>query len=352
MQKKRKYELSLMNIICCFVVIFIHTNSEMIVAADKSSLGYMLSFVLWQAASFVVYGFIFLSGIKQFLNKGDDFSIAKFYSKRLTAVVIPYCLWVIAYYIYDCATGIENFSISTLTYYMYSGDYIGHFYFVILIIQFYLLMPLWIKLFKKVSPILMIPASIFITIIFGQYLPNVVDVFVPGYYFRFADRTFTSYFMYWVMGAYIGMYYDRAKELLVKNRPFIYSVQIFMTAFAIAIAYYNSVAAKGYLWIENLMSFYRFITVISLFTVCIKTPVKKICSVPLVRCIDKSSYIIYLCHCLIMKEVTRLMGVYGIENLNARYAIRFFSVYIISIGLCILYTVVKNAVFNKKSRKI
>ena len=64
------------------------------------------------------------------------------------------------YYAYDVYMGIEIFDLKTLLYYMYSGDYIGHFYFVIIILQFYLLMPLWIKLFKIVNHKIMLTISL------------------------------------------------------------------------------------------------------------------------------------------------------------------------------------------------
>ena len=65
MEKTRKTEISFANIFCALAVVFIHINSEAVEVLDKSGFAYGAAHILWQAALFVVYGFIFLSGIKQ-----------------------------------------------------------------------------------------------------------------------------------------------------------------------------------------------------------------------------------------------------------------------------------------------
>ena len=64
---KRKNELSLLNIIFCLLVIFIHIASAPIAGLSKGSWQYGVFFVPWRLSSFVVQGFIFLSGLKMFL---------------------------------------------------------------------------------------------------------------------------------------------------------------------------------------------------------------------------------------------------------------------------------------------
>lgn len=349
MENKRKYELSFANILCCMAVIFIHVNSEAVLSLDKTSAWYAAIYILWQAASFVVYGFIFLSGIKQFLNKGSRFNAAVFFKKRLISIVLPYVLWVAVYYAYDCFTHIEIFSLKNILYYLYSGDYIGHFYFIIIIVQFYLLMPFWVKLFKKVDSSLMIPFALLASIVFGQYLPNIIDVFVPGYYFRFADRTFTTYLFYWTAGAYIGMNYEKAVCIFTENKRFIYTVFAAVSAFALPVTLYNSIFAKGYTWLESIMTLYRICAVSFIFTLSLGKA-NKICRYKFFKYLDASSYNIYLCHCLVIKIVNKFFEDFGITGIKERYIVRFFAVYIISIGLCMLYTIIKKRITQHTPR--
>lgn len=268
--KKRKPELSLMNIFFCLTVIFIHINSEAVNMANRSSMQYAAVYILWQATSFVVYGFVFLSGIRQFINLKPKFNVREFYVKRMKTVLVPYLIWVVFYYIFDCVTHVEAYNLHNLIYYMYSGDYIGHFYFVIIILQLYLLMPLWVCLFKKIHPMIMIPAALIITIAFGRFLPDIIDVFKPGYYYRFADRAFTTYFVYWAAGAYIGMNYDKTKKIMRDNRIFIYVIFVIMAVCALGISYYGNISGKAWTWTEDLLQCYRISAITAVFAALCK----------------------------------------------------------------------------------
>lgn len=346
---KRKHELSFMNIICCLTVIFIHVNSEAINVCRKGGLAFGLSYTLWQVASFVVYGFIFLSGVKQFLSADRAFKPASYYWRRFKSILLPYLLWVCLYYAYDCATQVESFDLANLRHYILTGDYVGHFYFVIIIVQFYVLMPLWLRLFKRVNALFMLPLSLILMNVFGTFLPNILGMVLPDFEFAYADRTFTAYLFYWAAGAYVGMNYDRAKALFCENRRFIYVTFALIAAFSLATAYYSSVGEKYYTWLDNVMQMYRIAAVIALFTFSLGK-VNGVCENKAVALFDASSYNIYLCHCLLLKEINRLFGLYGVDGLAARYFVRAAAVFIIPSALCMAYTLIKKSIKNRRLR--
>ncbi len=327
----RKNELSFANVLCCLLVIFIHVNSEAISALDKSSIWYAISYILWQASSFAVYAFIFLSGIKQFLKK--DIKISEFYKKRLSKIIIPYLLWVIIYYAYDICMGIETFNIKNLIYYIYSGDYVGHFYFVVIITQFYVLMPLWIKLYNKVNPKLMLIVSFVISALSWKVLPNAID-------FRFFDRIFTTYIFFWTLGAYIGMNYEKAKGFFTKYRNVIYVIFAVTLISSIGFMYVTNINEIYYSFNEYIMMTYRIVAVIFLFTLSILR-INKICETRFVKLLDMSSYNIYLSHLLVQKHTVYLLNTFAVWRISHRMFLRSVSVYVISIGVCMMYTYLK-----------
>ncbi len=328
----RKNELSLANILCCLIVIFIHVNSEALLDLNKGSVWYAASYMLWQASSFVVYAFIFLSGIKQFLKK--DINIADFYKKRLTKIVIPYVLWVLIYYAYDIIMGISVFDIKTLIYYLYSGDYIGHFYFVITIIQFYLLMPLWIKLYQKVNPVLMIIISFIISAFSWKILPGIT-------HFRFFDRIFTTYLVFWTLGAYIGMNYEKAKETIKRYSKYIYVLFALSLVGAVGYLYITHINHIHMWFAEYIMMTYRIIAVLFLFAISL-TRINKICEIKFMKILDRSSYNIYLSHLLVQKHAVYLINAFAIWRISHRMFVRSASVYVISIAACMLYEYIKS----------
>ncbi len=326
--EKRKYELSLANIICALLVMFIHLSSEAVTELNRSSLWYVLIYSLWQASAFVVYGFVFLSGVKLFLGGTDNFSIGKFYKNRFIKILVPYLLWVGIYYAYDCLHGVEGFNIKNLFYYIYSGDYVGHFYFVILIMQFYLLMPLWVWLFKRVSGKIMIPAAFTVTILCGRYLSHIWN-------FRFFDRAFLTYFFYFAAGAYLGLNYDKAVKILRKCRWGTYA--LFAVSLSLAIAAGLCQVKRGY---SDIMLLYRIAAILFLITVCLGK-VKNIIKYPFMKTLDLSTYNIYLCHIFFIRIINRFFADYNVWDMGARYLIRLFAVYVLSIGICWSYTHIK-----------
>ena len=95
----RRDELSICNVVFCLLVIFIHVSSEPVSFYEKQSVLYVCTLSLWRMSSFVVQGFIFLSGVKFFL-KTDGFSYKKFYLSRVKRVVVPYILASCLFYAY------------------------------------------------------------------------------------------------------------------------------------------------------------------------------------------------------------------------------------------------------------
>ena len=97
---QRKQELSLLNIVLCMLVIYIHVSSVPVSQLQKGSWQFAVIVILWRLSAFVVPGFIFLSGLKLFLNKSQHIAYGNFYLRRLMTIVIPYILWVVIYYLY------------------------------------------------------------------------------------------------------------------------------------------------------------------------------------------------------------------------------------------------------------
>lgn len=340
--RKKKNEIMLLNVLLCLMVIFIHVTSEALGIRDANPVTWLILFLPWRFSAIVVPGFIMLSGIKLFLKGTDNFKAGEFYKKRALSIVLPYLLWVVLYYIYYCITGQMTFSFKELLFYIYSGDLAGHFYFVTALLQFYLLMPLWVWLFKRVDAFIMLPASLFIAIIFGQYLPNLIDMLFPDYFFRYYDRVFTSYLFWWCLGCYAGLNYDRFIGIIKKNIGFIVfllMLSIFFDSVGSMLVFWHG---KPQSWLETTHMLYIFSALLFLMRVAVYYSDSVIPKLKIVRGIDRASYLIYLTHCLTLAEVTRLLNKFGVEGLLHRYAVKIVVVYGATISLCMLYKRIRN----------
>ena len=134
----RKSEISLLNTVFCLLVVFIHICSEPVTRLTSGTPAHFMAFSLWKLSSFVVQGFILLAGIKQFLVPKSQ-SYPSYIKSRILKIVLPYVLAVVVYYLYFVWRQYISFSPKELLKYIITGDMSAQFYFVIAILQFYLL---------------------------------------------------------------------------------------------------------------------------------------------------------------------------------------------------------------------
>jgi len=69
------------------------------------------------------------------------------------------------------------------------------------------------------------------------------------------------------------------------------------------------------------------------------------------KLLDESSYGIYLCHCLVLIITDSMLTSAGIVSLKADLALKAVIVYGISLGLCMLYTYIKNKFIKSHLQK-
>lgn len=331
---KRKNELSLLNIIFCLLVIFIHIASAPIAGLSKESWQYGVLFVPWRLSSFVVQGFIFLSGLKMFL-KDDNESYKKYYATRFNKVVVPYIFAVVLFYGYFLDRGYFGFNAKELLGHMLFGDLVAHFYFVIAIVQFYLLKPLWKIVTEKVSPGIGITVSVVLMIlskyIFADFVNN--------------DRFFTTYIAYWIMGCYAGKYYDAFLESAKKYKK-AYICVFFIVAIIEAVVSYRQFVYGGMVFLEELHILYSISAI--LFTLCIALKFGDgIMKRKIFGRIDNASYYIYLIHPLIIFIVNENLLNWGITDIGTGFVIRGVVTYLVSVTLSVVYMETKRKIKRK-----
>lgn len=340
----KKTDIVFLNILFCMLVIFIHISSEVIVNVPKNTYFFKTVFSLQRLSHFVVQGFLLLSGVKLFLNKRDNINYFKYYLSRFTRIIIPYIIWVIIYYIYFCSKNYYVFSLKGLFYQLISGDLSAHFYFIIILLQFDLLTPLWMFLFKRGNAVVHIAFSLMVTVIASQYLSPMIAVFLPDFNFDFSN-CFLKYQVYYTAGCFIGLHYEQFKNYLKRS-------VLPLTLGFLACAFLNvslSLKTVGnsphFLELVHIMysmSAILFFYMIAQFLSWSVSPFKLL---------DRASYGIYLMHCLVIVIINDIMTQNGIFSFVTRFEIRAIFTYAISIGLCVLWQIIKIPIGNmiKKS---
>lgn len=331
----RKHELSLLNIVFCLIVIFIHIASAPVTGLDRQSVAYAVVFLPWRLSAFVVQGFIFLSGVKMFLGFGKKVNYKKYYLSRAEKIVIPYLISVCLFYLYFVWRNYFGFSLSELIGYAVKGDLVSHFYFVIIIVQFYLLRPLWEVMVRRASPAAAIGTALVITIA-GK---------VIGQGFVYNDRIFTTYLIYWVIGCYAGAYYELFKEKISKYHKGI-TAAFCVIAAAEAVFSYMHFTGRTIAFIEQL----HFVYAVCAIAFCVVISLRlgdTVMNSSLMQKIDGASYYIYLVHPLVIFEADRLIDAAGITAIDTAFILRGIAAYVVTISVCIAYVQMKKVLVSR-----
>lgn len=345
---KPKTEINRLNVLMCLLVILIHALSAPMSAAGTDSPVYPFLFLPWRLSAFVVQGFLLLSAVKLFLKyKNTPFRYGEFLSRRGRAIVIPYLLWCVIYYLYFCLSPdyAMTFSLPELLRYIAAGDLVAHLYFVIIIVQCYLLMPLWRLMVRKVSPLLAIPGALLITLLLGQWLPDMLAVFLPNHPFVYNDRIVTSYLIFWVAGCYIGEYYEEFLSLLDRHKPLLFSLFGITVLLNGGFSCLSAVKGIPMPFLETVHLAYRCCAVLGCFAFFAGYQWKE---GKLFRAVNGVSYEIYLSHCLVIFVLDSIMQKSGITGIPAQ-VFRLIAIYLLSVGLCLIYGKIRSCLLRRKT---
>jgi len=327
MQRKLS-EISSFEVILCLSVVLIHLLSESIDAYEKGTILSILSFSVSKMMTFVVPAFVISSGIK-FAHKFEhgQFSYLSFMKGRILRIYLPYVFFSVVYYLYFVFyRRYFDFDLGALSNYILYGSIAAPFYFIALIMQFYILSPI-IMLFCRV-----IPANL------GTILAAAVNI-ACIYFFkdlRYNDRLFTSYILYWVIGCYIGMDFRISMSRLTRRKKSLIIAGMFFTVVYVLCSY-----------LEFMSVYQHFFTEILKIAFCLSASFMYLVSMPksvgfFAGELAPVTFGIYLIHCLVIFETQSIMDKSGITSTPLRFVIAFFTVYIISLLISVLYIKIKH----------
>lgn len=346
MGKRRNPTLSYLNLLFCILVVFIHTTSEPVTAYPSGTLPYFAVMIPWRLSSFVVQGFLFLSGVKLCLDGKDTLRAPSFWWRRFRGVVIPYLLWNLLYYCYFVHNGYFPFRLSDLVGYTLRGDLVSPFYFVILIVQFYLLAPLFVRLTAKCRSIPLLAGSFVIMLVCWKGTAPLLRAFNIGP-FPYMDRVFVTYLFYFVLGCVAGRHYERFCAVLKKHTVALGIAAALLAVgdivmYAVLLPVVGGDVADVYhvLWCT--------VAILFAFALCrrVKRPMPRFLALA-----DKATYPVFLVHCLPIFWINEKMTFLGIQSTALRYGIRMLFVYTVSFGLCILWQLTREHFWKRKNQE-
>lgn len=289
---KKIYTLDIYKALAAFMVILIHvTATPVVTLTSGNALGVILS--INRLAKPSVPMFVFASGLALFyVYKDRDFKFLEFIKKRFLKILIPYLFFCVIYYAYFVYAGVYAFSMGFFLKSILTGTLIYHLYFVIIIIQFYLLYWIFHSLVKNYSPLLILPSTAIIAIASIILVPSAI-----------VGSFFGTYATYFVLGCYFGKNYQKAIELIYKFKWIILSLFI-ISGGIYTYQFYEAVVLKeDYRFINDAYAYYIFSTIALLSYFIIADLIEKAYkngkikrTRSLLINISGASYYIYLAH--------------------------------------------------------
>lgn len=323
---RRAEELNYFNAIACLMVILIHVLSVGISGAEPTSWQLLLIFLPWKAAACVVPAFLFSGAVKlalQWDHMPSPGEYGTYILGRLRKIYLPYVVWNTIYYLAFLPIGYVRGSLKEFLSYLWIGNLSSPFYYVVIVMQFYLLLPLWVWLVKRVPWYCALGTAVLVTLLSQQFSPVLQ---LMGIDFAYLDRVFPSYLLFWVGGLYVGKSYDPVSASLRKN-----SRAILFTALPVAIfllfSYWQFAFQVYALNLNYFKPFSDCLSILLLLTLCIAIRDARPAWAGILRKIHAASFFVYLSHCLFLTMGTLLLNGLGVSRLSALLLLRLLICY-------------------------
>lgn len=349
-KNKKVSEVNIMVAIATVFVIFIHTSSEAFWYYDKGSLYSIIVYTFNKILSFAVPCFIFMSGFKLFHSKKivslKDY--AYFLKSRLIKIYIPYILVAILYIYYLSKHNYIDMNIYQIIVSILRGDFSSPFYFIVIIMQFYIIFPLFQLIINKRNSWIVLIIAILISMYFKVVVlkSNIEGNILINFYKNQSDRIFISYLAYFVFGSVFSINYEDIKRNIKPELVII----LYIAALSLHtyLCYINYLGIRFYKYAEVGHMIFCLISIVTLWLIAYKIDCKiSYKGLQNFKKVSSASYYIYLIHVLIMYYVDDYITVH-IEKVYISFFVRSLLVIEISFTLAFLINYLKKKIYVKK----
>ncbi|ANU27515.1 acyltransferase [Planococcus versutus] len=210
--RKHLDEVQYARVLALLGVFAVHSTSTGVVESNPESFTFIIYNFFNIAGKIGTPVFIFLSSFVLFYTyypRQLTFSLfQRFYKKRLLYILVPYVVFSAFYFLFRAYLG-QNFEtfpamVKRFLIDLSAGNAQYHLYFVFVSVQFYLMFPIILYLFKRFEFIRKYAIPLGIIIQWTWVVLNSLYIQVPS-----KGSVSLSYFMFYFFGAFLGVYYEQ-----------------------------------------------------------------------------------------------------------------------------------------------
>ena len=314
-------------------VVAIHIGSQYLLNPTPN-IHLVALFEIVSRFSVPIFFFISAFGLFYRMNLSEPFEYGKFLRRRFKAVLIPYLLWSTFYLLHDNHFyGYQLFPDSDYAaeiYFFGLAKY--HLYFLVILIWFYLLMPLWIFFIRRMTPaklFLLLAAQIAFDYWSSYSILPTSEVYLLQLCLKWRLNWLVLHYVFvFILGGWLG----------------VHSATFFITLTILLGYYYFLIYVRNFSPLEAVNTahqlsppgiFYTIAASIFLFTIFqfgkLPAPLKKFLSA-----LGKNSYFVYLAHPLAITYLSLGLGKLGLVMTASNALIFYVATIAITLSVRIL----------------
>lgn len=240
-------------------VIGIHIGSQYL-ANTSANMHLIALFEIATRFSVPIFFFISAFGLFYNLNLNEPFNYRQFLTKRFKTVLVPYLVWSIFYLWHDgILYGVGFPSPLSLLEILFFGNAKYQLYFLVILLWFYLLMPLWIAIVKNATKTLLLALLAFqfafdywssFSISFNMFIYALPDSsFLKPFLMYRLNYWVLHYIFIFILGGYLAVHINSFMLFMKKQRPVI-SLFFLISLLSLLGYYYKLIYADGYTLLE------------------------------------------------------------------------------------------------------
>lgn len=344
--------------LCMLGVLGIHVGSLSIDTLDSFTLLCFLEIL----SRYSVPTFFFISGYGLFINKKEE-SYASFIKKRFRGAGLPYVVWsffYLAYFTLIFPAGTINWHPLAITNTLFFGLACYHLYFMVILLWFYALEPLWRKLVNIINKNLVLGLGglfIFQVALYWHHVHSELNTqswtkLAQSFYEYRLNYVPLYYIFVFVLGAIMALHWDNFLANLRKH------VAVVLLAYSSATAYFlyntwTSYTVQHYTFLELVYTYHQLslhgflYTIASILAFCLgldylerHAPTSKPLSglLKIISTLSKYSTLIYFAHPLFLDLLAGFFTSRGIILTSKKVALLYFLLLVVTLLASFLLT--------------
>ena len=211
-EMRKLEEIEILRAIACLAVVMIHITAFVIFSGNVGKIPALVLSFINAFSVFAVPAFLVVSSYTLTYQYQDrKLELGRFYQKRFSRVVVPYIVWTCIYYGIFLILNTAQLSFPLLLKNLVFGDMVYHLYFVVLILQFYLLFFAFRYLWSRFNKLVMPLVYLVVNILFMRYAN-----------FMYIDRVFLRYIFFFALGGYMAYHLSLIHIFNILQYFFIY----------------------------------------------------------------------------------------------------------------------------------